>query len=107
MEKNTDIKKLLGSRIKKLREKKKLTQEQLSEIIGVGQRNLSKIECGNNFVTAETLSKIINALEVKPAELFMFENKKDKEVLKGELIGAIKNESVDINLLYSLYLAIK
>ena len=55
MKDNADIKKLLGRRIKELRESKDLTQEQLAEKIGIGQRNLSKIECGNNFVTSETL----------------------------------------------------
>ena len=37
MENNTDIKILLGKRIKELRTKRGLTQEKLSEIVGVGQ----------------------------------------------------------------------
>ena len=49
-----NIKVLLGKRIKELRNKRGFTQEFLAEKIGVGQRNLSKIECGNNFVTADT-----------------------------------------------------
>ncbi len=104
---NTDIKKLLGGRIRELREKKKLTQEKLAEKINIGQRNLSKIECGNIFVSAKTLAKIIEALEVKPEELFTFKDVQDKEVLKQELINAIQNESVDINMLYSFYSIIK
>lgn len=51
-------------------------------MIDVGERNLSKIECGNNFVTAETLSKIITALEVEPTELFNFKHLDEKEELK-------------------------
>ena len=53
-------------------------------MIDVGERNLSKIECGNNFVTAETLSKIITALEVEPTELFNFKHLDEKEELKKE-----------------------
>ena len=49
MENNVDIKKLLGKRIKELRQRKNLTQEQLAEMIDVGERNLSKIECVNNW----------------------------------------------------------
>ncbi len=107
MKDNADIKKLLGRRIKELRESKDLTQEQLAEKIGIGQRNLSKIECGNNFVTSETLSKIISALQVEAKDLFDFNHKNDKEILKRELFEAIKEEKVDIELLYRFYQSVK
>lgn len=107
MVKNTDIKKLLGKRIKEFRLRKKLSQEQLAEKIGVGQRNLSKIECGNNFVTAETLSKILTALNIEAKELFDFAHNNDTEILKQELLAAISEEKVDIQLLYRFYQSIK
>lgn len=107
MDNNTDIKKLLGRRIKELRTKKGLTQEKLAELVGVGERNLSKIECGNNFVTSETLTNILNALEVEPDELFHFQHLRNIEELKNELINAIINEKVDIKLLYHFYNSIK
>lgn len=107
MENNIDIKKLLGRRIKELRQRKNLTQEQLAEMIDVGERNLSKIECGNNFVTADTLSKIIIALEVEPTELFNFKHLDKKEDLKKELMEAIRTEQVDIKLMYQFYKSIK
>lgn len=107
MKNNTNIKKLLGRRIKELRQKKGLTQEQLSDMINVGERNLSKIECGNNFVTAETLSKIIDALEIEPQELFNFKHLEEKNELKEELIEAIRTEQVDIKLMYQFYKSIK
>ena len=103
----TDIKKLLGKRIKELRLRKKLSQEQLAEMIGVGQRNLSKIECGNNFVTAETLSHILSALDMDARDLFDFEHNDDIEILKQELLKAISEENVDIRLLYRFYQSIK
>jgi len=71
---STDIKILLGKRIKELRKQRGLTQEQLSEKMNINQRNLSKIECGNNFITSDTLSKILFAFEIEPAELFTFEH---------------------------------
>lgn len=107
MENNIDIKKLLGRRIKELRTRKGLTQEKLAEMIGVGERNLSKIECGNNFVTSETLSNILSALDVEPSELFNFKHLDEKEELKTELIEAIKNEQVDIKLMYRFYKSLK
>ncbi len=107
MENNIDIKKLLGRRIKELRTRKGMTQEKLAEMIGVGERNLSKIECGNNFVTSETLSNILSALDVEPSELFNFKHLDEKEELKTELIEAIKNEQVDIKLMYRFYKSLK
>ena len=101
------IKSLLGRRIRELRTKKGYTQEQLAELIDVGQRNLSKIECGSNFVTAETLSKLLNALKVSPKEIFDFEHKNDKNILKQELLQAVSEEKIDIELLYHFYQTFK
>ena len=103
----SEMMKILGKRIKELRQRKGLTQEQLAEMIDVGERNLSKIECGNNFVTAETLSKIITALEVEPTELFNFKHLDEKEELKKELMEAIRTEKVDIKLMYQFYKSIR
>ena len=102
-----DIKQLLGKRIKELRIQRGYTQEYLSEQIGIGQWNLSKVECDTNFVTAETLSKIIKTLNIEAKELFDFKHKQDKENLKQELLQAILHETVNIGLLYKFYSTIK
>ena len=101
------MKELLGKRIKELRIKKGLTQEQFAELVGMGERNLSKIECGINFVSADTLDRITKALDITPKELFDFEHLKNNELKKEELIEQIKNNKIDINLLYRIYQAIK
>ena len=102
-----EIKKMFGKRVKELRIKHGLTQEQLAEMIEVGERNLSKIECGNVFVKASTIAKIINALHVNPNELFEFSQYKEKELLKQALINDIKNDNIDVELLYRIYRSIK
>lgn len=107
MHNSTDIKILLGKRIKELRKKQNLTQEQLAEKMNIDQRNLSKIECGNNFVTSETLSKLVSVLNVEEKEIFDFCYHNDKALLKQELLTAITNETIDINLMYRFYKAIK
>ena len=101
------MKELLGKRIKELRTQKRLTQEQLAEMVDMGERNLSKIECGVNFVSAETLEKITKALGVSAKEIFGFEHLKDKTNLKTELLNAISQDKVDIDLLYRIYQSIK
>ena len=107
MTNDTEIKKLLGRRIRELRTKRGYTQEQLAEMIDVGQRNLSKIECGSSFVTAETLSKILNALDIQAKDLFNFSHNNDKEILKNEMLHAIADEKIDIELMYRFYETIK
>ena len=52
------IKKDLGIKIKRMRLKRGMTQESLSEAVNISQRTLSGIEIGENFCTAETLDKI-------------------------------------------------
>ncbi len=101
------IKILLGKRIKELRIQKKMTQEKMSEIVGIGERNLSKIECGANFISAETLVKISDALNVEPHEIFNFKHLNNVELLRQELINAIQKDETDIKLMYKFYKAIK
>lgn len=83
------IKQKLGARIQQIRKSRKMTQEQLAEIIGLDIPNISNIERGKRFVSSSTLEKIIDALEVSPKELFDFEYIKTK----SDLINSI-NEIV-------------
>lgn len=67
------IRKLLGKRIQELRIAKNLTQEKLSESIGIDQRSLSSIECGHSF-PSRFLFDISEALEISLPELFDFQH---------------------------------
>lgn len=96
------LKQDLGQRIQYLRKEKKLTQEALAELVGIDQKNISKIENGNNYPAAETLTAIANALEVDVYELFVF-NKIPYEQMKEEIINSLNN---DKNILY-LYKCLK
>ena len=57
-----NIKSLLGKRIKELRRERNLSQEKLAENIGIDPNNLSRIENGKNYPSAETIVKIANSL---------------------------------------------
>lgn len=86
-----NIKKELGEKIKRLRKKRNLTQEQLAEMIDISPRNLSGIEVGANFVKAETLEKILNALQTTTEELFSNDHIKDEQTLTKEIFSYIKS----------------
>lgn len=64
------IKKIFGKNLKRLRKQRKLTQDQLSELVGINARHMSKIENAEHFPNSTTFEHICKALKVKPQELF-------------------------------------
>ena len=85
------IKEELGKKIKRMRINRGLTQEQLAEAVDVSQRTLSGIEIGENFVTAETLDKIIKALNTTSEDLFATNHLKEEQELVEEIKKQYKN----------------
>lgn len=73
------IKKLLGQKVKRLRKLKGYTQEKFADMIDITPRNLNRIESGENFVTSETLDKILTALNIPADILFSYEYLKDEK----------------------------
>jgi DNA-binding XRE family transcriptional regulator len=57
---NMDI---LGHMIKKARQERKLTQEQLGKLIGVQKAQISKLESSANSATIDTVIKVFKALK--------------------------------------------
>lgn len=60
--------KFIGSTIKQARKIKGLTQEQLAELIGIHEKQLSKIETGKSFPTRKNLEKIFSILNINITE---------------------------------------
>ena len=73
--------KLFGRRIKELRKSKKMTQEQLSEILGLYQKQIGNIETGSYFTTMPNLE--IFDVEIK--DLFDFEHQKNKDEILNDI----------------------
>ena len=83
------IKNLLGKKVKRLRKMRGYTQEKFAELIDITPRNLNRIESGENFVTAETLDKILTTLNVSADILFSYEHLKDEKEILAEIYGYI------------------
>ena len=99
----SELKKLLGKRIREIRISKNLTQEDLSELTNIGASSISKIESGHFHPTDDNLEKIAKALNVEPYKLYMFNHQKDtKELLKD--IQTMLNQATDeeIKLVYKV-----
>lgn len=56
---------LIGQAIKRTRQERKLTQEELGKLIGVQKAQISRIENNASNVTIETLMRVFNALQAK------------------------------------------
>lgn len=99
------IKQEIGKQIKRVRVANGYTQEQLSEMADISQRALSSIELGVNFVTAETLDKILIALNITSEELFATDHLKDSvELLKmiNANIAKISDNPEKLEIIYNL-----
>ncbi|AUS05127.1 MULTISPECIES: helix-turn-helix domain-containing protein [Pseudotamlana] len=62
----------IGRNISTIRRQKNLSQLDVCAIIEMEKPNLSAIENGRQNVTALTLKKIADAIEVKVADFFIF-----------------------------------
>lgn len=68
--KNIDVKKLVGKRIREYRQKHKMSQEGLAEIIEIDSKHLSNIELGKNMPNPQLLLKIASAFNIEIKDLF-------------------------------------
>ncbi len=100
-----DFKKSFGEKLKRLRKNKNLTQEQLAEMIDIDPRNLSRIEVGSSFVKAETLEKILKALDVTTEQLFSNDHIQSAEELLKDIskyIDLAKNNPKKLEKIHKL-----
>lgn len=63
---------MIGIRIKQVRKKKGLTQEELAEKAGINASYMGTVERGERNISIETLEKIIRGLDMTPSDFFQF-----------------------------------
>ena len=90
-----DIKEMIGSRIKEIRNKKELTQEQLSERIDINPKYLSSIERGKENPTLNTFINLAESLEVDIGEIFDFVQIEDPSKRKSLIRSLLKEADND------------
>ncbi len=66
----SDIDKNFGKILRDFRIKNNLTQEQLSEKLGISLKYISRIENGNNGVKTQTLINYMNILGITPNTIY-------------------------------------
>ena len=81
----------IGLRIRNIREKKKITQIALSEMVGISDRELSNIEAGKVNPRFHTVHAISYALGVSLDYLSAGILSSEKDIYIYELINQVKN----------------
>lgn len=104
------IKKEIGKQIKRIRMNNGYSQEKLAEMAEISQRALSSIELGVNFVTAETLDRILKALDITSEDLFSTNHLKEtSELVKmiNKNISEIGDNPEKLEIIYNLTKSLK
>lgn len=64
-----DMRRLVGTNVRRLRLARELTQERFAELSGLSQQYISDLERGRRNPTVVTLHEIATALNVQPVDL--------------------------------------
>jgi len=67
-----DIKIAVGKRIKELRNKLGISQEELADIAELDRTYITSVECGKRNISIVNVEKLANALKVNLKEFFNF-----------------------------------
>lgn len=99
--------KIIGERLKKARQNKHLTQEQLSEKIDVSVAFLSRIECGSSHINLTRLDELCEILGVTKGSILDGASTNTKDYLNKDFAELLANCSKDkYKLIYKLAKAV-
>lgn len=81
----------IGQRIKQKRTERGLTQDKLSELVGIGPSHMSHIESGSTVPSFEVFISILNALDCSADELLCREVNSAKPICDNWLTELIQD----------------
>ncbi len=93
----SDLPKLLGNRIRHLRNRAGITQAQLAERVDISPEFMSRLERGLKAPSVDSAAKIAHALGVSLSELFDFQEARggEKEELVKGLQGMLATADIE------------
>lgn len=104
-----DVKKELGLKIKKIRQKEGLTQEQFAEKINIATRTLAGIEIGESFVSAQTIENILKYTDLDFEDFFISSHLRPTEDLLNDInqyLDKIKDDRDKVENIYKVVKAL-
>ena len=84
-----EFREAFGKRIKQLRKNRRITQEQLAEGLDLQVNSLSYVENGKNALSFDKFEKLVSILDIEPYQLFIFDNRDNKNADIAAEIGKI------------------
>ena len=88
---------LLGLRIRRLREARGQTQNELAESAGVSPKHLGELERGRGNPSLKSLQSLATALELSLNELFdMEQEEKSDDTLRAEIIERLHTTKSEV-----------
>ena len=68
-----DIREKVGKRVKELRNKLGVSQEELADLVELDRTYITSVECGKRNISIVNIDKLAKALNVTLADFFTFE----------------------------------
>ncbi len=90
-----EVCKNFGNNVKKYRKAAGYSQETFAEAIEIGTTSLSLIETGKGFVTARTLAKIAEVLNVDVFKLFIAKNDENLDLFYQNILRKVEKYKND------------
>lgn len=98
----------IGQRIRQKRIERGITQEKLSELVGIGPSHMSHIESGSTVPSFEVFISILNALNCSADELLCREVIVAKPVCENWLLELIEDcDATEIKILSDTLVSLK
>jgi len=98
----------IGQRIKAKRIENRITQEKLSELVGIGPSHMSHIENGSTVPSFEVFISILNALSCSADELLCREVEASKPLLNSWLSEIVEDcDPTEIKILSDIVISAK
>ena len=102
-----DVKKELGLKIKRLRQKEGLTQDQFAEKLNIATRTLAGIEIGESFVSAQTIENILRFSDISFEDFFISSHLRPTEDLLNDIYAYLDKVKDDREKIESIYKVVK
>ena len=84
---------IIGQRLKKARQNRHLTQEDLAEKLDVSVAFLSRIERGSSHINLKRLNQICSILEISEGQILNGSSGDSKNYLNSEFTELLQNSS--------------
>ena len=102
-----NVKKELGLKIKRLRQKAGLTQEQFAEKLNIATRTLAGIEIGESFVSAQTIENILNFSGISFEDFFISSHLRPTEDLLNDIYSYLNKVKDNREKVENIYKVVK